>query len=382
MGGLKAAERPTPVGARKAWLLAAWLLAAWLMAAAPAIAAPKPIAPKLIVYDNDFYGPACTDILPLIGDPDVKVLGFTVVTGDGWLDEETGYLLRFLEVAGRTDIPVVKGALWPLINTPERTAAWERAYGALPWKGAWNAAAPGQSFHPDQPFLVPPNPAGTATIRAQAGTAAAFMIEQVHRHPHQVTILAAGPMTNVALAIRLDPQFASLAKELVFMGALIDVNLPQVVGDTNFNTDFNFNFDPEAAHIALTAPWARIVAVGNVSNGLRMNPALAARIDTTRTPVTDLIARFQDTLPLWDQLAAAIAVDPSLVTRKVQAFMDVDTDHGVYYGATRLWPPATAPGQGEQKVDIVLAVDEDRFLRAFVQAAQFQASQAVSPPPK
>jgi inosine-uridine nucleoside N-ribohydrolase len=329
--------------------------------------------PHMIVYDNDFYGPACTDILPLIGDPNIQVLGFTVVTGDGWRDEEANFLLRFLEVAGRGDIPVVKGALWPLVNTPARTRAWEQLNGKIPWKGAWNDAAPGQTFHPDDPFLVPPDPAGTPTIQARPGLAADFLIEQVHRHPHQVTILAAGPMTNIALAIRLDPEFAGLAKELVFMGALIDVNLPQVTGNTNFNTDFNFNFDPEAAHIVLTAPWARITAVGNVSNRLVMSPALAARMDARKTPVTDLIARFSDTLPLWDQLAAAIAADPSLVTARTQAYMDVEIDHGLYYGATRLWPAATAPRQGERLVDIVQSIDEERFLRRFVETAQFQA---------
>jgi inosine-uridine nucleoside N-ribohydrolase len=351
-----------------AWPLLSALAAA-LALALPAAAAP----PRLIVYDNDFFGPTCTDVLPLIGDPDVRVLGFTVVTGDGWLDEETGYLLRFLEIAGRTDIPVVKGALYPLINTAGRTRAWEQAHGRIPWKGAWNDAAPGQTFHPDDPFLIPPNPAGAPVIKATPGTAADFLIAQVHSHPHQVTILAAGPMTNIALAIRLDPDFASLAKDLVFMGALIDVNLPQVTGSANFNTDFNFNFDPEAAHIVLTAPWARITAVGNVSNALVMSPELAARIDAKRTPVTDLAARYVDALPLWDQLAAAIAADPSLVTRTVQAYMDVETDPGLYYGATRLWPEGGQPGLGERKVNIVLAVDSDRFLRQFIAAAQFQA---------
>ncbi len=84
---------------------------------------------QLVIYDNDFYGPAATDILPLIADPKVKVLGFTVVTGDGWREEEANYLLRFLEIAGRTDIPVVKGAVYPLVNTYERTKIWEQAHG-------------------------------------------------------------------------------------------------------------------------------------------------------------------------------------------------------------------------------------------------------------
>jgi inosine-uridine nucleoside N-ribohydrolase len=350
------------------------LLAALCLVLIGALSTPTAAAePKLVIYNNDFFGPAATDILPLIADPDVKVLGFTVVTGDGWLDEETNYLLRFLEVAGRMDIPVVKGALYPLINTPDRTRAWERMYGKLVWKGAFNDPAPGQTWHPSDPFLIPPNPAGTPTLKAMPGTAAAFMIEQVHKYPHQVTIVEAGPMTNLALAIRLDPEFASLAKELVFMGAIIDVNIPQVTGNTDFNTDFNLNFDPEAAHIVLTAPWARITAVGNVSNNIVMDKALAARIDAKHSPVTDLIARSVDNLPLWDQLAAAIAADPSLITGKIEAYMDVETAQGPYYGAARLWPETTHPHMGEQKVEFVTAVDSDRFLRRFIEQAQFQA---------
>jgi inosine-uridine nucleoside N-ribohydrolase len=354
-------------------LAAGSLPAATLAAGGTEAASAGASGPQLVVYDNDFFGPAATDILPLIANPAVKVLGFTVVTGDGWTDEETDFLLRFLEIAGRADIPVVKGAVYPLINTYERTKVWEQAYGKLVWKGAFNDAGPGNANHPTDPSLIPPNPAGTATTRATPGVAAAFLIDEVHRHPHQVTVIAAGPMTNIALAIRLDPEFAGLARQLVFMGAILDVNLRQVTGNTDFNTDFNFIFDPEAAHIVLTASWAKITAVGNVSNDIVMDKALADRIDARKTPVTDLIARSVDGLPLWDQLTTAIAVDPSLVTRSVEAYMDVDIAEGPYYGAARLWPEATAPHLGERKVTFVTAVDGRRFVDGLIKAAQFQA---------
>jgi inosine-uridine nucleoside N-ribohydrolase len=339
--------------------------------AAPAVS--HAAEPQLVIYDNDFYSPACSDILPLITNPNVKVLGFTVVTGDGWRDEETNLLLRFLEIAGRPDIPVINGAVFPLVNTYDRTKVWEAAYGKLVWKGAWNEAGPGNTNHPTDPWLVPPDPAGTPTLKAAPGMAADFLIEQVHKYPHQVTIIAAGPMTNIALAIRMDPQFASLAKQLVFMGGIIDVNLPQVTGNTDFNTDFNLIFDPEAAHIMLTAPWPKIVVVGNVSNDVIMDKPLADRIDAKKSPVSDLVARNVDLLPLWDQLAAAIAVDPTLVTRSVDAWMDVEIAQGPYYGSARLWPDATRPHQGEQEVEFVTAVDSKRFLDGFVKAAQFEA---------
>jgi len=335
---------------------------------------PACAAPRLFIEDNDFLGPGGSNIqsvLPLITDPGIRVLGFTVVTGDGWCDEEAAYLRRFLEIAGHADIPVVKGAVFPLINTPARMYAWEALYGTLPWKGAWNTnAKPDYVPHADRPYLVPPFPAGPPRTKPAPGIAADFLIAQVHLYPHQVTILAAGPMTNLALAIRLDPDFASLAKELVFMGGMLDNTVPQVTENANFYTDFNFVFDPEAAHIVLTAPWAKITALGSVTNRSRLSPDLVARMLQVKTPVTTFLAGTAHPFPMWDEMAAAVAVDATLITQRIKARMDVDTGFGMQYGQARVWPAETAPHQGEQLVTIVQAVDLPRFYDAFIRAAQ------------
>jgi inosine-uridine nucleoside N-ribohydrolase len=73
---------------------------------------------------------------------------------------------------------------------------------------------------------------------------------------------------------------------------------------------------------------------------------------------------------MWDELTTALTVDRSLVTREVEAYMDVDIDHGQYYGITHVWPEATHPDLGERKVHIVLDVDKPRFLKQFTAAAQ------------
>jgi inosine-uridine nucleoside N-ribohydrolase len=333
--------------------------------------------PGLVIEDNDFLGPGGSDIqsiLPLVTSPAIRVLGFTVVSGDGWCDEEAAYLLRFLEVAHRTALPVYKGAVFPLINTRARMRAWEQAYGRIPWKGAWNEPGPnpepGQVFHPDDPWEIPHNPDGDPVTQPAEGGAVAFLIAQVHRYPHQVTILAAGPLTNLALAIRLDPAFAGLAKELVFMGGMLDNNVGQVTDDADNYTDFNFIFDPEAAHIVLTAPWAKIISLGSVTNETKMTAALTARMASVKTPITSYLAKYASHLPLWDEMAAAVVVDPTLVTRQVDALMDVDIDHGMHYGQAHVWPAAIAPHQGERLVTIVQAVDLKRFYDAFIAAAQ------------
>ncbi len=349
--------------------------AALLLAAAttPNLAVAQDQAKTLVIEDNDFAGPGGTDMqstLPLLGNPDVAVLGFTVVTGDGWENEEAARLLRFLEIAGRADVPVVNGAVYPLMNSVPRMRLWEQRYGTIPWKGAWGGLGPIDKVPVDEPPL-PRLDEGMPDTPPSPELAAAFLIRQVHAHPHQVTIVAAGPLTNLALAIRLDPTFAKDAKQLVFMGALIDTNMMSIVGNADYASDFNLIFDPEAAHIALTAPWPKIIAVGNVSNGVMMTRALMDKIAAKQTPLTAYLSKYFIALPLWDEMAAAIAADPAIVTKSVDAYMDVDTADGPDYGRAHVWPEALAPKpMGLRPVTIVQEIDTARFVDGFVKAAQ------------
>lgn len=81
----------------------------------------------------------------------------------------------------------------------------------------------------------------TTTVVADKN-AAQFMVEMVHKYPGKVSIYAAGALTNVALAIRMDARFASLAKELVIMGGYVDVNLLEVCCCFFSNSVFKFLF--------------------------------------------------------------------------------------------------------------------------------------------
>ena len=362
---------------RRCLIAAAGILAVWT-ASARAQSAPS----NYVVMDNDFAGPGGTDmqsILPLIANPGIAVLGFTVVTGDGWENDESARLLRVLEIAGRTDIPVVNGAVYPLMRSVPEMKLWEMRYGKIPWKGAWGALGSIDKVSPTQPPLPKLDEGMPGTAPAQ-GTAAGFLIKQVHAHPHQVTIVAAGPLTNLALAIRLDPTFASDAKELIFMGGLLDTSMMSVTGNADYASDFNLIFDPEAAHITLTAPWAKITAVGDVSNGVMMNRALMDRVAAVQTPLTGYLNKYFIELPLWDEMAAAIAADPSLVTKSVDAFMDVDVSGGADYGRAHVWPDAIAPkDMGVRPVTIIQEIDTKRFVEGFVKAAQWTPAQAVQP---
>src|SRR5882757_5254716 len=177
--------------------------------------------PKVIV-DQDARGPASTDmnsILMFAQSRDVEVLGVTLLTGDQWVKEETAHTLRALELAGRSDIPVVPGAEMPLINSKEESELWEAQFGVFGFKGAWTP----RTYH--APDVIPPLPEGAPTTKALNEHAVDFIIRMVHKYPGEVTLWAGGPLTNIALAIRQDPEVVGLSKQLVLMGSGFNVGM-------------------------------------------------------------------------------------------------------------------------------------------------------------
>jgi inosine-uridine nucleoside N-ribohydrolase len=335
----------------------------------PAVPQPE----TRIYFDNDFLGPGQSNIqalIPLLRDDGVKLIGVGVVTGDAWLVEETAHVLRFLEVAGRTDVPVLPGAEMPLIRTQSEMRNWESRYGVIPWKGAWNAPRPGRAYHPEDPALIPTMPEGTPKATACPEDAVSFLIRSVRANPGKITIVTAGPLTNIALALRIAPDIATLAKEIVIEGGGLDTAVARVSGNTDYATDFNFLFDPEAAHIVVTAPWRRVTVLGNVTGSAKVTPELADRIGAAGTPVARYFQAYAKRgQPLWDEITAAVAIDRTLVTSELVARMDVDMLPGPTYGQAQVWKEDMAPKNGEKPVHIVRTIDTDRFLARFVEQA-------------
>src|SRR6202007_3073380 len=151
---------------------------------------------RKIIIDQDAAGPAGTDqqsILLLIQSPQTEVLGITVVTGDQWLKAEVAHTLRMLELVGRTDIPVVPGAEYPLVRRKDETELAEQQYGIFAWLGAWTP----RFYHP--PDDLGDMPESRPTTKPASEDAAHFLVRMVHKFPHEITIYEGGPMTNLAL---------------------------------------------------------------------------------------------------------------------------------------------------------------------------------------
>lgn len=325
-------------------------------------------ARRKVIIDQDAIGPGGTNmqaILALINSPDTDVLGIGVLTGDGWRDEEVAHTLRLLEIIGRTDIPVAPGAVFPLVNSKEYIARWEMLFGKVVYQGAWNYAK-GHAVH--GPWEIPPLPEGAPTIKASTEDAAQLMTRVVRQYPHDVTVYAAGPMTDLALAIALDPQFPELAKELIVMGG----SLNPVTDDPEFSLtprrEFNFWMDPEASRAVLHAHWPRIVLTTvDISIKTRMEQALIAQVAKSATPAAQYVAKYAEANYLWDELAAVSWLDPGIVTQWQKLYIDVNVDRGAGYGDTLAWTPGRQPGMGEALVDVQRDLDKEKFYRMYVE---------------
>jgi purine nucleosidase len=323
---------------------------------------------RKIIIDQDAAGPAGTDqqsILLLIQSPQTEVMGITVVTGDQWLKAEVAHTLRMLEIIGRTDIPVVPGAEYPLVRRKDETEFWLHRYGSVEWLGAWTP----RFYHP--PDQLGQMPEGTPTTKPAEEDAAHFLLRMVRKFPNQITIYAGGPMTNLALAISIDPEFPKLVKELVFMGASLN---PQTTDPEFVNTprhEFNIWFDPEAAHIVLGAPWKKIICTTvDISVKTQMTSKLIDRIKSVNSPAARYVGQharlYGEYNYLWDELAAAAWLDPSLITKKETRFMDVDIDHGANYGNILTWTETDKPKVAVQPVEIQVDLDTEKFYKMFV----------------
>jgi inosine-uridine nucleoside N-ribohydrolase len=337
----------------------------WLLAAASLTVAQ---ARRKVIIDQDCSGPGGSNMQTLavmIQSPQVEVLGITVVSGNQWRDEEVAHALRLLEIMGRTDIPVVPGAVFPLVHRREEAHMWQERYGKIAFAGAWDD----RWWH--EPFVVPELPEGTPATKPMTEDAAHFLMRMVHKYPHQVTIYEGGPMTDLALAIALDPQFPEFAEGLVFMGGGLGPQSNSAEWANTPRHEFNFWFDPEAAHVVLRAPWKKMVGTTtDISVKTSLTPAMVREIEASGTPLARYIARYYQPTPgfdiMWDELAAAGWIDPSIITKTEARYMSVDLDKGAGYGNTLTWSEKDKPRVPAQPVEIQMNLDNARFNAMFI----------------
>ncbi len=298
-------------------------------------------SPIPLLIDTD---PGVDDALALLmafDDPRHRVVGLTIAAGNVGLDHTVANALKLCDVAG-VDVPVFAGCAAPLLH-PARDAAYVHGRDGFGDTG----------YEP-------------SARRAEAEHAALAIIRLSHEHAGRLLLVALGPLTNVALALKLDPSLPSRVRRLVVMGGAVTAQ-----GNITPAAEFNIAFDPEAAHIVFDAfpyidlaDWEATVAHGlahvGVENWLRADSPRArfyASISRqTREWSSD---RRGDRWYAADALAMAYALDPAGALEIAERPVAIELDGRHTRGATVVdW---RREGGAPDGCAILMRYDQTRF---------------------
>jgi inosine-uridine nucleoside N-ribohydrolase len=294
----------------------------------------------------------------------IDLLGITVVAGNEWLPQEIAEALKAVERLGiADDVGVYAGARYPLLHDYKALAQEKALWGV---GGSWYRRP-----EPRDMDLVAPIDGFATKSQVQSQHAVNFIIETIKKFPHEVTLLVIGPMTNIALAIRMNPEIVPLIKRIVYMAGAFDVP-----GNTTPAAEMNVWYDPEAARIVVRQPIAQAFIPLDVTNTVPMTREIFSKIaGNPDSIVTQLLkqSHFAKVLDknasamsyIYDTLALAYLVDPSYATDVAAMWVDVDTNWGPSYGHTLGYREQQAANL-LQKATIVRRFDNERFLKLYI----------------
>jgi len=270
-----------------------------------------------IIIDTD---PGIDDALTLflaLASPEMQLEAITTVSGNVHVDLTTRNALALLELAGRPDIPVARGCDRPLVHHPV-AAAYVHGRNGL-----------GEVELPEP------------QLRPVPRHAVDLIIDRVMASPGAITLVAIGPLTNIALALREEPRIAQSVRDVVIMGGAL-----RVPGNVTPNAEFNIYADPHAAHIVLHAGWPiRLVSLDVTTRALLQRQQVHI-LASNGNPVTRLIKQMIDyqldvfaqprginAFQMHDPLCLAAALHPALISWK-PAYVDVELTGTLTLGET------------------------------------------------
>ena len=303
--------------------------------------------PRKILIDAD---PGIDDslaILAALRSPELEVVGLTTVFGNTDVDSCALNGLRLVELEGNDHIPVAKGCAQALFIPTEELGTHVHGLDGM---GNTN----------------PPLPHGWLDDRH----AAEFIIDTVKAHPGEITLVPLGPLTNIGLAVRLEPKIVSQVKEVVLMGGAA-----YVPGNISPVAEANIYHDPHAAEIVFSAGWPVSMVGLDVTTRTRMTPAYLERLYAAGNPAVKLLERIhpcykayfdkhynmRGTIHTHDPSTISYLLAPHLYqVEKVPVHVETE---GKCAGQTV--PDRHAQWGGRAPVNVLVDVDEPAVLQLF-----------------
>jgi purine nucleosidase/pyrimidine-specific ribonucleoside hydrolase len=259
-----------------------------------------------VIIDTDAGSDDLMAIAFLLSRKDVKIEAITIVDGLAHVPAGAANVLRLLQLAGATGVPVYSGSEEPLERTAPFPAEWRRTSDTLPG------------------VKLP-----SARRKSERRRAADFLVERLAATGRPVSILALGPLTNLGDAFRRAPQCVRSVTELVIMGGAVGVrgNLDDggFFKTTNTTAEWNLFHDPLTAEIVFNSGVGIRMIPLDATNKVPIDTAFLQELSRTRTPLAEVVAQILEAeRPLieqklffaWDPLAAVALVDPSVVTTR------------------------------------------------------------------
>ncbi|HEV2662458.1 MAG TPA: nucleoside hydrolase [Ktedonobacteraceae bacterium] len=301
-----------------------------------------------IILDTD---PGIDDALALflaLASPEVQLEAITTVSGNVGVELTTLNALSLLTLTGHTEIPVARGSGVPLVR--ERVDAAD-VHGR---NGLGDVTLP------------------TPQIQPLAQHAVDLIIEKVLQAPGALTLVAIGPLTNLALAVRREPRIAELVREVVVMGGALFVP-----GNITPAAEFNIYADPHAASIVLHAGWPlRLVSLDTTMLAELSREQIASMTQAHNPVLTfckeilayylDIFAapRGQRVFHMHDPLCLAAAFQPDLITWQPM-YVDIELTGTLTLGETLGYLANDTPHAPNAQVSV--GVDSERFARMFLE---------------
>lgn len=306
-----------------------------------------------IILDCDPGHDDAVAILLAAGNPNIELLGVTTVGGNHTLEKVTRNAAQVLTVAKLTDVPLYAGATRPILREVETA---EGIHGDT-----------GMEIH----GFELPEPA----LSVQETHGVQFIIDTIMNEPAgTVTLVPTGPLTNIALAARLEPRIVERVKEVVLMGGAYGT------GNWTPSAEFNIIVDPEAAHIVFNEKWPVVMVGLDLTHQALATKEVEEQFAALGTNVGDFVVglfgafrkNYQDAQgfddpPVHDPCCVAYLIDPTVV-ETVKVPVDVET-HGLLTTG-RTVADFRSPAPADCHTSVATKLDAERFWNMVLDAVK------------